>query len=290
MTGESPRTTMQNTSRMALGLVAVVALASGAASAQKKEFRYTVTPGASISVVNDFGPVTLRAGSGNQVLVTATPRTSKVEVDSTQRGNRVDVRSHSQPGAKADEKRVDYEIQVPPDASVMVRVSTGPVKVQGLNGDVSIEGENSPIEVRDSHGQVHARTVGGPITLTNLHDGHVEAMSVSGQVTLNNVSGRVVAANTTAGPITFSGDCAGGGQYSLSSHSGNIDVALPASASVDLSARSVTGSVEDGFLLKPAAQPPAAQDQGKAFAGTSNAGASSLRLRTFSGKIRVKKQ
>jgi DUF4097 and DUF4098 domain-containing protein YvlB len=281
---------MQNTSRMALGLVAVVALASGAATAQKKEFRYNVTPGASISVVNDSGPVTLRAGSGNQVVVTSTPRSSKVEVESSQHGNRVDARSRSQQGAKPDERRVDYEIQVPPDSSVMVRVSTGPVKVQGLNGDISIEGENSPIEVRDSNGQVHARTVGGPITLTNLHDGHVEAMSVSGQVTLNNVSGRVVTVNTTAGPITFSGDCAGGGQYSLSSHSGNIDVSLPASASVDLSARSVTGSVEDGFPLKPAAQPLAAQDQGKAFAGTSNAGASSLRLRTFSGKIRVKKQ
>jgi DUF4097 and DUF4098 domain-containing protein YvlB len=171
----------------------------------------------------------------------------------------------------------------------MVRVSAGPVKVQGLNGDISIEGENSPIEVRDSHGQIHARTVGGAITLTNLYDGHVEAMSVSGPVTLNNVAGKVVTANTTAGPITFSGDCAGEGQYSLSSHSGNIDVSLPASASVDLSARSVMGSVENEFPLQPPAHPTMAVNQGKSFAGTSNAGASSLRLRTFSGKIRVQK-
>lgn len=281
---------MQNTSRMALGLMAAVALASGAASAQKKEFRYTVSPGASISVVNDFGPVTLRAGSGNQVVVVATPRSSKVEVDSTQYGNRVDVRTHYLQAAKPEERRVDYEIQVPADANVMVRASAGPVKVQGLNGDVSIEGDSSPIEVRESHGQLHARTVGGPMTLANLHGGHVEAMSVSGQVTLNNVSGHVVTVNTTAGPITFSGDCAGEGQYSLSSHSGNIDVSLPASASVDLSARSVTGSVEDEFPLKPLTHPTRALDQGKSFAGTSNAGASSLRLRTFSGKIRVKKQ
>jgi DUF4097 and DUF4098 domain-containing protein YvlB len=281
---------MPNTSRIVLGLVAAVGLASGTASAQKKEFRYTVTPGASISVVNDSGPVTLRAGSANQVLVTATPRSSKVEVNSTQHGNRIDVRSQSQQGAKPEERRVDYEIQVPPDASVMVRASTGPVKVQGLNGDISVEGENSPVEVRDSNGQVHVRTVGGPITLTSLRDGHVEAMSVSGEMTLNNVSGKVVTANTTAGPISFSGDCAGGGQYSLSSHSGNIEVALPASASVDVSARSVTGSVEDGIPLTPPPHPTAAVDQGKSFAGTSNAGASSLRLRTFGGKIRVKKQ
>lgn len=281
---------MPNTSRMALGLVAAVALASGAAVAQKKEFRYNVGAGANISVVNDFGPVTLRAGSANQVVVVATPRSSKVEVDSAQYGNRVDVRSRSTPGAKPEDRRVEYEIQVPADANVMVRSSTGPVKVQGLNGDVSVEGDDSPIEVRDSDGQVHARTVGAPITLTNLHRGHVEATSVSGQVKLHDVSGNVVTANTTAGPIIFSGDCADGGQYSLSSHSGAIDVSLPASASVDVSARSVTGSVEDEFPLKPLARASATLDQGKSFAGTSNTGASSLRLRTFSGKIRVKKQ
>jgi DUF4097 and DUF4098 domain-containing protein YvlB len=281
---------MQNTSRMALGLLAVVAVASGVAAAQKKEFRYNVGPGASISVVNDFGPVTLRAASGNQIVVVATPRSSKVQVESAQYGNRVDVRSHPAQGAKPEERRVDYDIQVPVDANVMVRSSTGPVKVQGLNGDLSLEGDNSPIEVRDTNGQVHARTVGAPITLTNLHHGHVEASSVSGQVTLNNVSGNVVTVNTTAGPITFSGACDGGGQYSLSSHSGTIDVALPASASVDVSARSVTGSVEGDFPLKPLARANTALDQGKSFAGTSNTGASSLRLRTFSGKIRVKKQ
>ena len=281
---------MQNTSRMALGLLAAVVLANGVAAAQKKEFRFNVSPGASISVVNDFGPVTLRAASGNQIVVVATLRSPKVQVESAQYGNRIDVRSRSAQGAKPDERRVDYDIQVPLDASVMVRSSTGPVKVQGLNGDLSLEGDNSPIEVRDTNGQVHARTVGAPITLINLHHGHVEASSVSGQVTLNNVSGNVVTANTTAGPITFSGDCEGGGQYSLSSHSGTIEVSLPASASVDVSARSVTGSVENGFPLKPPARANTALDQGKSFAGTSNTGASSLRLRTFSGTIRVKKQ
>jgi DUF4097 and DUF4098 domain-containing protein YvlB len=171
---------------------------------------------------------------------------------------------------------------------VLVHTSTGPVKAEGFHGDLSIDGDTSQVEVRDSQGQVHVRTVGGPITLVNLRNGHVEATSVSGAVTLNNVTGHMVTVNTTAGPIAYSGDCAGAGQYALSSHSGNIDVSLPGSASVDVNARSLTGSVEDDFPLKPLAQ--ASAPQGKAFAGISNTGAASLRLRTFSGKIRVKQQ
>jgi DUF4097 and DUF4098 domain-containing protein YvlB len=159
-----------------------------------------------------------------------------------------------------------------------------------MGGDVSVDSDNSPVEVRDSNGQVRVRTIGAAITLDNLHGGHVEATSVSGPVTLHGVSGKMVSVNTTAGTISFSGDCAGGGQYALSTHSGDIDVALPESASVDVSAHSVTGSVQDNFPLKPLPQASLAANQGKSFSGLSNSGASSLRLRSFSGKIQVKKQ
>lgn len=273
-----------------LGLIAALALASTTAAAEKKEFRYTVTPGATISVINDYGPIHLRASNGNQVIVTATPASRKVEPDGAQNGNRIEIRTRFLEKAGDSDGRVDYELQVPASANVMVRTATGPVQVQGINGDVAIDSDTGKVEVRDSSGHVRARSVGGPIVLTNLKNGFVEATSVGGQVALNNVSGTLVSVNTTGGPIIYSGDFGGGGQYNLSSHSGTIDVSLPGSASVDLTARTVTGTVEDDFPLQAPAHPTAALDQGKSFAGTSNAGASAVRLRTFSGRIRVKKQ
>ena len=87
-----------------------------------------------------------------------------------------------------------------------------------------------------------------------------------------------------------SGDCSGGGDYSLSTHSGNIDVTLPPSASVDITARSITGAVEDGFQLQSDSHPTMPITAGKSFAGHANSGAASLHLRSFSGKITVKKQ
>lgn len=281
---------MLNATRAA-ALGVVLALAIGAAAAEKKEFRYRVTPGATVSLVGDFGPITLRPASGAQVIVTATPHSDKVEVYCAQNGNRVDVRTHVLQKGTPEEGSVDYDLQVPRDASITIRTSTGPVKVQNAGTDLNIEGDTSKVEITDiSNGHFKVRTVSGEILLTNVRNSYLDVSSVSGPVTLDKVSGKMVAVNTTASAIQYSGDFAGGGEYSLSSHSGNIDVSLPTAASVDITARSVSGSVQNDFPFRPPAHPTFAPTQGRSLAGTANSGASSVRLRTFSGTIRVKKQ
>lgn len=278
-----------NSRSVMLGIIAI-ALAISSAAAEKKEFRYSVTPGASLTVVNDYGPVRVRASQGRQVVVTATPSSSKVEIDGSQIANRVEVRTQFLERAGDSEGRVEFEIQVPADTDVMIRTATGPVQVEGVKGDISVDADTAKVEIRDSDGHVRARSVSGAITLANMKDGFVDATSVGGPVTLNHVCGKNVSINTTGGAIVYTGDFAGGGQYSISSHSGTIDVTMPASASVDVTARSVSGSVENNFPLNPPAHPTRALAMGNSLAGTSNAGASSVHLRTFSGKIRVKKQ
>ena len=274
-------------------LALLVAGAVSLASAQaKKELRYSVQPGVTVAIANDFGPVTVRATTtANQVLVTTTSRSNKVEVDGNQSGNRLDIRTHFLQKANADEGAVDYDVQVPTNAALVVRTAGGTVKVQNVSGDVTVESDTGSVDIRDvSNGHVHVRTMSGPVTLNNIRNGHVELNSVSGEVTMNSVSGSMVSANTTGAAVHFTGDCTGGGEYSLTTHAGNIDVALPAEASVDVTARSVTGSVEDGYQLQPDSHPTTALAAGKSFAGHANSGAASLRLRSFSGKITVKKQ
>ena len=73
-------------------------------------------------------------------------------------------------------------------------------------------------------------------------------------------------------------------------HSGMIDVTLPESASVDLTARSINGLVQNDFPLQAKAHTPFVPKSGSSFAGTSNSGLSSVELQSFSGRIRVKKQ
>jgi DUF4097 and DUF4098 domain-containing protein YvlB len=186
---------------------------------------------------------------------------------------------------------VDYDVQVPADIMLSVRSDDGPVRIERLHGDMTLEGDEAAVTLIDcSNAHVHVRTVKGPITLTRLANGHVEVTSVGGDVQLDSVSGPKVTVNTTKGTIRYTGDFAGAGDYLLNTHSGNIEVMLPTSASVELSARSITGSVEQDFPMQPAASASHSAASGRSFVGTSNTGASSVQLHSFSGKIRVKKQ
>ncbi|HKU23147.1 MAG TPA: DUF4097 family beta strand repeat-containing protein [Terriglobales bacterium] len=273
-------------------LIVLASCASLATAAEnRKEFHYQVGPHASISVVNQFGGVTVTPSSDERVGVVALLHSPKVEVDATQRGNRLELRTHFLQKASPEEGRVDYQLQIPADASLNVRSTSGTISVEGINSEMVLEGDAAAVVVRQvSGGHIHVHTLSGPIHLTNLDQGDVEVVSVSGPVTLDNTDGRMVSVNTTDGKITYSGDFGDGGEYVLANHSGDINVILPASASVDITATSAQGSVTNDFPLHPTTHNAMPITQGKSFAGTANAGSSSVRLRSFSGKIHVKKQ
>ena len=281
---------MQSRQRGAkLALVVVLAAASFAVGETRKEYRFTVGPRASVSITNQYGPISVKPAASNQVMVTAILHSDKVEVDQSQSGNRVDILSHLFPGATADTGRVDYEVLVPSDASVTLHSTTGPLHVEKLRGDVSLEGATAIVDVREiSDAHVHVKTLNGPVTLTNISGGHVEITSVGGDVVLNSVSGPLVQVNSTSGRIRYDGDFGSGGEYSLTSHTGDIEASAPADASIDVTARSVRGKVENDFPLQPK-HTPFVIKAGSAFAGTMGKAASSVKLLSFSGKIHLKK-
>jgi DUF4097 and DUF4098 domain-containing protein YvlB len=271
--------------------VAVGCLCALSFAGNNREFRYNVGPNSSVTVTNEFGPVTVKGVPGRQIMITAKPHSNKVEIDASQNGDRIELTSHQLAAGSEAEDAVDYEISVPPDANVTVRAPSGPITAQHLWGDVVVEGDAAKIDIRDiRNAHVHARSVTGPITLDNISNGFVDVTSVNGDVQLNSVDGRKVTVNTTKGNIRYAGDFGSGGAYMLVSYSGAIEVTMPPSASVDLSARSVNGKVEQDFPLEQKLHPSFTIDSSRSFAGTSNSAASSVRLRSFSGRIRVKKQ
>ena len=262
-----------------------------AAAESRKEFHYQLGPHATISVMNQFGGVSITPSSDSQVGVVALVRSNKVEVDATQRGGRLELSTHFLQNATAAEGRVDYELRVPVDTSLTVRSTSGPISVQGINADMTLEGDAANIVVRQADGgHVHAHTLSGPIRLEDIGHGDVEVVSVSGPVTLENTDGRLVSVNTTDGKITYNGDFGDSGEYSFANHSGDIEVTLPATASVDITATSEKGVVSNDFPFHALAHSATPTTQGKSFAGTANAGSSSVRLRSFSGRIHVKKR
>ncbi len=277
--------------RIAALMAAIATLTCAAAAEGRKELRYQVRPGSTVTIVNEFGAINVRPASGSQVSVSASPRSNKVEVDGNQMGNRIEVRTHFLKDASAEDGRVDYDVQVPADADVIIRAGSGPVSIEKLRGDLTVEAETARVEVRDlSNSHLHIKTLDGPVTVKNVRDTYTDVTSAGGDVAMTGVTGPKLTVNTTKGRIGYQGDFAGGGDYTFSSGSGAIDVSMPASASVSVTARSISGTVEDGFQFQPLQHPSFAPAQGKSIAGTNNAGAASVRLRTFSGDIHVRKQ
>jgi hypothetical protein len=275
-------------------LAAIGAMMAGTLVAQnRKEYRFSVGAKAGVSVNNPYGSISVKPSSGGVVVVNALMYSDKVEVDNSQSGNHVDVISHLFAGADSDSGRVDYEILVPPDASVSLRSMTGPMRAERLHGDMTLEGTAALVDVHDvSDAHIHVKTLNGPVTLTNVLQGHVEVDSLSGAITLNRVSGPRVQVISTSGGISYTGDFGDGGEYLLTSHSGDIEATVPEYTSADVTARSVKGEVRDDIPLQPKQHTSFIVKEGSAFVGTMGSAAvsSTVVLRSFSGKIHLRKR
>jgi DUF4097 and DUF4098 domain-containing protein YvlB len=276
--------------------VAILLLLGLTAAAQEREFRYQAGSGTTITISNDFGSVSLQPAEGAEVLVRAQPASPEVEIQSYQTGNRIEIRSFPSARASEAEARVKYTLQVPANGTVTVRSLTASIVAEQLRGDLTLESDAGAIDVHD-YGSSHlvARTISAPITLRDVASGHIELFSVSGDLSLSNVSGSRVSINTLSGTVHYDGGFAVAGEYAVTTHSGNIEVAMPPKVSVEIVAQSLKGRVEDEFHFQPRATPAISFSQGSWFAGTANtgstrAGAAAARLRSFSGTIRVTKQ
>src|SRR5207245_5373731 len=109
---------MQRAVRAGLIFLFLVCVAIAAIAETKKEYRFTVGPKASISVLNQYGPVTAKPSAGNQVVVTAILRSDKVEVDHDQSGNRIGIKSHLLAGGDAAKGGSGHEVIIPGAASL----------------------------------------------------------------------------------------------------------------------------------------------------------------------------
>ncbi|HTC92128.1 MAG TPA: DUF4097 family beta strand repeat-containing protein [Terriglobales bacterium] len=278
-------------------LVMVVTVGLFAADV-KKEFKYTARPGSNVTVSNAFGGVDVRTATGRQVTITAIIHSDKVEVNSAQLGNRIRAATNFLQQVDSKEGQVDYIVMVPPDCNVVVQNGSGILRLSGVRNDVSLKADEGQVELSDiNNSHIHVQTLDAPVTLTNVRSQHVEVLSNGGKVQLTKVTGPEVTVKTDSGDITYDGDFSGGGDYSLINHTGNINVNLPATASVDLNARSMQGSVQNDFPFQPqtsASALPRGVNSNTYVTGTSQGTSgtnfSSVELSSFSGTIRVKKR
>ena len=265
-------------------VIVISLLALTAAAQEKKEFTCNVGPRAVVSITNNYGPITVKPSRNRQVVVETVSHSDAVGLVNEQHGDRIELRAiSSRPGTDL----VDYTVLVPVDAFVSLRSSDGTLRAQGLRGDVILEAAAASVEVTDiSDAHLHVKTLSGPITLTDIRNSHLDIHSVSGNVTIRNVTGPSVEVNSGSGRISYQGDPGSTGEYLLTSHSGDLDISIPASALVDIKARSIKGQSDPDF---PIANGFSAAGTGNLLLKPGTVTGSRFDLRSFRGKIRLKR-
>jgi hypothetical protein len=237
-----------------------------------------------ISITNNYGPITVKPSGSSHVLVETLFHSDAVNLVNEQHGDRIELRSIS---SRQGSNLVEYTVLVPAAAFVTLRSSDGSLRAQGLRGDVVLEAASGSVEVTDiSDAHLHVKTLNGPITLTDIRNSHLDIHSVRGNVNLRNVTGPSVEVNSGAGRITYDGDPGRVGEYLLTSHSGDLEVSIPASAWVEIKSRSIKRQSDPEF---PSVSSVPALGGTSLLGGQGKTFGSRVDLRSFSGKIHIKR-
>jgi hypothetical protein len=274
----------------ALALSTVTALAQSPVRVEKT-FDTTLYP--RIAISNLRGQVVVRGWEKSQVRLVALTPSPKVEVDvvrqpPTGAADRLQLTTHVlDPALTATEDFADYTLDVPYGAIVEIRNRQGGVDVAGLRGDTWIETTAAEILGKDIAGHLTAKSLGGDIRIAAA-SGRVEVASITGSIYITSPASSHLRANTNSGAIRYQGDFLAGGQYVLTTYSGNIEILCPVDSSFDLTAKTVKGKLENTLALTPRRQPSTPIVGTQSLLGTHNTGSASVEVSSFSGTIRVR--
>ncbi len=198
---------------------------------------------------------------------------------------------------------VNYVIWVPDKASVKIKSVSGGVAATAIGG--SLEGDlvsgsvtlskiagsvdfrtvSGKIEVQDAGADIDVKTVSGGISATRIK-GSVDAETTSGSIVLKEISeAKSVRAKVLSGRISYDGLLGPGSKFELETLSGSIDLTLPANAGFELEAKTFSGHVNSDFPITVSGN-----ISPKELRGVVNNGGSTLRLKTFSGSIDIRKK
>ncbi len=265
------------------------------AAVQQTDTVVTVDPGSRLVIESFRGEVTVNTWDRNEMRVIGDhSRRTFVEIDRSRSGMRLRADGYAGPA------QVDYEITVPASMDLDVRgtfVSAyvdgveGEIRVFSTNGDIDVRGGggfiqletvNGRVELAGAEGNVDVQTTNGRVTVTDV-TGDITAQSVTGSVTLENIVSSDVRAETTSGGVYYDGTIEDGGRYTLSTHSGDVVVAMQEGVNATFGVSTYSGNLDTDFPVTVTGT----RAQGRPFSFTLGDGSARIELQSFSGDIEL---
>ena len=150
----------------------------------------------------------------------------------TIRGVRGPVKIQSAAGAINVEK-IDDDVQL--------TTASGAVSASDIGREVRINSASGSVDVSNAKGDVHVNAIAGTIHVTKP-GARVDADTSSGEVNVVGAAGNVMA-HALSGRVAVSGNPGTDGYWDLKTLSGGVQVGLPASANIHLSAEATSGEI-----------------------------------------------
>ncbi len=159
---------------------------------------------------------------------------------------------------------------------------SGRVVVTGAIEQLSAESMDGGIDVQVNAGVVRLKSAGGAIALRGTAT-DATLSTVSGAATMVVAGAERARMETVSGHLTFDATLRPGGNYTLESHSGDIDIRLPADFNGALQLTSLEGKVAN--RLTNSRVDKTNQGRGESLATSGGKATAELVARTFKGGI-----
>ncbi|MFH2103651.1 MAG: DUF4097 family beta strand repeat-containing protein [Chloroflexota bacterium] len=214
---------------------------------------FEVTSPANLYLSNICGSVEIRPGQDDLIQVTAVKHSGNCDAEHTQiqieQGDdgAVSVKTHFDAANLLVKFRapqpccVDYIVEVPTKADVLIKGVSCSILVKGLAGKTNVKTVSGDLQLVDLNGPFVLDSVSGDISGENLSGG-MKVNLVSGDLHLKNAQIPSLHATTVSGDLAIETPL-GEGPYKINSVSGDTELVVPADTSCKLSINSLSGDL-----------------------------------------------
>jgi DUF4097 and DUF4098 domain-containing protein YvlB len=272
--------------------VLLVAIPAGA-QMRRIEKHFTVEDKPVVILQNPSGHIQVKAWDKHEVMIVAQFSGNKIEVDTEQVANRIEVQTQVADAATSapEDASADLVVTVPTETELQVHTDSGNVTIDSVHGNMSFDTVAADLALQDVDGYMMIKSIGGSLVCTRC-SGRLDANSISGNIQLLQPTLDNVRVQTSSGNILFDGSFLSRGVYVLKNYSGTIEVRFSKADSFDVSASSLYGHVVNQALVVPDRHNMRAPkySMSESLFGSVNDGHAKVELSSFSGTIKILKR
>jgi hypothetical protein len=283
--------------------LAVAALPGGASAQERLDRKAAAAPDGFVKIYNLFGSTRVIGWDRDSIAVSGTVGRDAGSFFMGGDGRATKLGFDS-PAQESGARASHLEVRVPAGSRVWVKSASAYIDASGVRGGLDLYSVSGSIRVAGSPSEVYAESMDGDIEIAGSASS-LRVKSASGSITLrgrsedvtaSTVSGNIALAGvrtqrgrfeSVTGDIRFEGDFDRGASFEFESHSGTIELRVPAGVAADFTVSTLRGEVHNELAEAPLR--PAGDLRGKELTFSTGSGGAEVAVRSFKGTVVLRK-